>query len=296
MRSALAAVAIVGDAHRRLPAGWASLILGKIYQKAIRKIWLKNHQIVMLALAAPLGYHGVTTCGRTAPCCCSARWRGATAARRRRGWLRAETLESLLELNELCLELLAEQAAQSACAGERAAAAARWASYGVRSMPAARRRAAACPYLLLDAGFADPLAGGGQRPRRWATPPARATRPSSPCPAAPELAPPGVHLRLAPGALQACRRAAAPRHASALRAAASRSARCGQMHALAEAHPELAEAALAHPRGALARAAGGGGRRARRVRSSSAQMRGLTLLAAELRTATAAWAARFPQE
>ena len=65
-------------------------------------------------------------------------------------WLRPGTLESLVQLNEACLALLAEQAA-------------------VRSAPAspllrqvgelwrvldagARRRAAACPYLLLDAG------------------------------------------------------------------------------------------------------------------------------------------------
>jgi len=69
-------------------------------------------------------------------------------------WQRAETLESLVELNEQCLELLAEQAmvrtAQSNLMlrqiGEL------W-----RTLDAsARRRAAACPYLLVDAGFADP--------------------------------------------------------------------------------------------------------------------------------------------
>jgi len=85
---------------------------------------------------------------------------GATLAA---GWLRAGVLDSLLELNELSLALLAEQAA-------------------VRSGPpsgllqqlgelwrgldgAARHRAATCPYLLLDAGFADPL--------RWQVPAAR---------------------------------------------------------------------------------------------------------------------------
>jgi hypothetical protein len=78
-------------------------------------------------------------------------------------WLREGTLESLVELNESCLTLLAEQAA-------------------VRTVPpspllrqvgelwrmldgAARRRAAACPYLLLDAGFADAV--------RWRPPPAQ---------------------------------------------------------------------------------------------------------------------------
>jgi hypothetical protein len=76
-------------------------------------------------------------------------------------WLRRETLESLVELNELCLGLLAEQAGVPAGAahlllrqvGEL---------WGALDAPA-RRRAAACPYLLLDAGFADPA--------RWRVPP-----------------------------------------------------------------------------------------------------------------------------
>jgi hypothetical protein len=71
------------------------------------------------------------------------------------GWLHPETLESLLELNELCLALLAEQAAARTTpaslllreVGEL---------WRVLDAPA-RRRAAACPYLLVDAGFADPL-------------------------------------------------------------------------------------------------------------------------------------------
>ena len=76
------------------------------------------------------------------------------------GWLHPETLESLVELNELCLELFAEQAAVR-CAqpslllrqvGEL------WRALDI----AARRRAAACPYLLVDAGFADP--------QRWRQP------------------------------------------------------------------------------------------------------------------------------
>jgi hypothetical protein len=71
------------------------------------------------------------------------------------GWLHPETLESLLELNELCLALLAEQAAARTAP----------ASLLLREVAelwrvldaAARRRAATCPYLLVDAGFADPL-------------------------------------------------------------------------------------------------------------------------------------------
>src|SRR6266853_1093329 len=74
--------------------------------------------------------------------------------------LQCETHESLVELNELCLELFAEQAAVR-CAqpslllrqvGEL------WRALDI----AARRRAAACPYLLVDAGFADP--------QRWRRP------------------------------------------------------------------------------------------------------------------------------
>jgi hypothetical protein len=71
------------------------------------------------------------------------------------GWLHPETLDSLVELNELCLALLAEQAAARTAQ----------ASLLLRQVgelwcvldAAARRRAAACPYLLVDAGFADRL-------------------------------------------------------------------------------------------------------------------------------------------
>jgi hypothetical protein len=70
-------------------------------------------------------------------------------------WLGAETLGTLLELNELCLALLAEQAAARGAAGS---ALLRQIGELWRGLDAAaRRRAATCPYLLLDAGFADPL-------------------------------------------------------------------------------------------------------------------------------------------
>src|SRR6202049_4590484 len=79
------------------------------------------------------------------------------------GWLHPETLESLVELNELCLALLAEQAAARTAP----------ASLLLRQVgelwrvldAAARRRAAACPYLLVDARLADPP--------RWRPPAAR---------------------------------------------------------------------------------------------------------------------------
>src|ERR1700682_5004113 len=82
------------------------------------------------------------------------------------GWLHPETLESLVELNELCLALLAEQAAARTAP----------ASLLLRQVgelwrvldAAARRRAAACPYLLVEPRVGGPpgrgpagAAGGG---------------------------------------------------------------------------------------------------------------------------------------
>jgi hypothetical protein len=79
------------------------------------------------------------------------------------GWLRPETLESLVELNELSFALLTEQAAERPAPGGGLAAAV--ANVWRRLDAAARRRAASCPYLLLDAGFADT--------RRWGAPAAQ---------------------------------------------------------------------------------------------------------------------------
>jgi hypothetical protein len=87
---------------------------------------------------------------------------GAQGASLAAPWLCPETLESLIELNELCLALLAEQAIAR---GAAASALLRQVSELWRELDSpARRRAAACPYLLLDAGFADPA--------RWRMPPA----------------------------------------------------------------------------------------------------------------------------
>ena len=69
-------------------------------------------------------------------------------------WLRAETLESLAELNEYCLALCAEEARVR---GAQAAPFLKLVAEAWRVLdPPARHRAAACPYLLLDAGFAEP--------------------------------------------------------------------------------------------------------------------------------------------
>jgi hypothetical protein len=69
-------------------------------------------------------------------------------------WLRSEGLETVAELNSQCLELLAEQALtqplQSNVLLRQVAEI--WRTLD----PGARRRAAECPYLLVDAGFSDP--------------------------------------------------------------------------------------------------------------------------------------------
>lgn len=75
-------------------------------------------------------------------------------------WLRSEAFESLVELNGQCLELLAEQALAGQAQGSLLL---RQIADIWRALDAsARRRAAACPYLLVDAGFSD------SRRWRWA--------------------------------------------------------------------------------------------------------------------------------
>jgi hypothetical protein len=69
-------------------------------------------------------------------------------------WLTPELLGSLLALNESCLRLLAEQALASAAANPLLQL---FAEHWGQLDGAAQRRVAACPYLLLDAGFAEPL-------------------------------------------------------------------------------------------------------------------------------------------
>jgi hypothetical protein len=68
------------------------------------------------------------------------------------GWLRRDLAGSLLELNEGCLALLAEQSRAAAPADALLGVfAEHWAHLGAE----ARQRAAGCPYLLFDLGFAE---------------------------------------------------------------------------------------------------------------------------------------------
>lgn len=67
-------------------------------------------------------------------------------------WLRTEVLDTLAELNEQCLELICEQAAISAPRsrpGLLVELETLWGALDVR----ARRRAARCPFLLVDVGL-----------------------------------------------------------------------------------------------------------------------------------------------
>ena len=85
-------------------------------------------------------------------------------------WLDCATLETLLELNEDALALIAEQASASPGGGPLPQVAAVCAGLDAP----ARRRAAGCLYLLLDAGFAEPerwraaLGVGDGPPRAYA--------------------------------------------------------------------------------------------------------------------------------
>lgn len=72
----------------------------------------------------------------------------------RASWIQSEVLDSLVELNGQCLELLAEQALAQP---PQANLLLRQIGEIWRTLDReARKRAASCPYLLLDAGFSDP--------------------------------------------------------------------------------------------------------------------------------------------
>ena len=68
-----------------------------------------------------------------------------------RSWLRSGTLETLVELNEQCLELLQQQT----CAGAQQPLLRDLATLWRELEPGSRRRAADMAVLLLDAGFGD---------------------------------------------------------------------------------------------------------------------------------------------
>jgi hypothetical protein len=125
---------------------------GKKSPKHNRRIWLKITKF-MDGFRRALGYDSHAPTGgedgaMLLQCESEGRGDGPTT-----GWLRAGTLESLVELNELCLGLIAEQAAAHGATGS--ALLRQVGELWCELDAPARRRAAACPYLLLDAGFAD---------------------------------------------------------------------------------------------------------------------------------------------
>jgi hypothetical protein len=89
-------------------------------------------------------------------------------------WLRAESLAGLAELNEQCLELLCEQAAAGVAGRPRPPLIAQLEPLWRGLDALARRRAAHCPFLLLDAGLASPT------PRLWPGEPAVRDRDGGP--------------------------------------------------------------------------------------------------------------------
>ncbi|HTY48175.1 MAG TPA: hypothetical protein VMB48_00630 [Steroidobacteraceae bacterium] len=76
---------------------------------------------------------------------------GRTPPWEARSWLRPGTLQSLVELNEQCLELLRQQA----CAGAQQPLLRDLRTLWRELEPGSRRRAAGMAVLLLDAGFSD---------------------------------------------------------------------------------------------------------------------------------------------
>ena len=197
-------------------------------------------------------------------------------------WLGAATLDSLAELNEMGLALLAEQAA--ACAAEPRPLLREVGALWRTLDRDARRRAAAVPYLLLDAGFAE-----RDRWRHPAAPeaiadPGRAAGPAFfSVPGTAEMARLSLtfawHLARAEGAA-ARLLLGMPSGCAALIAQLS----LRRIHALAERHPEwLRPRWPAHPqlwRELLLAAASGEARTLARAR-----LHGLTMLAAEARRA-----------
>jgi hypothetical protein len=197
-------------------------------------------------------------------------------------WLRSEAFDSLVELNGQCLELLAEQAlAQSAQSnlllrqvGEI------WRTLDA----AARRRAAACPYLLVDAGFADPS--------RWRWIEGRHVSEAAPAPypsffTVPRALTVARQVFMYAWHLARSRNAAAqlllgvPTHCTHLISACT----LPQIHELAERHPEWMRPRWPNRvkvwRELLLAAASG-----EVVALENARMHGLQLLAAECRTAS----------
>jgi hypothetical protein len=188
------------------------------------------------------------------------------------GWLRANTIESLVELNESCLALFAEQSR----AGGNGALLGHFGEQWQLLDAAGRRRAASCHYLVFDAGFADP--------RRWQRPDQYTGGAGTAFFTVPATAALVQAVFLFGWHLARCQSTAAQLLLGMPATCVPLIARCtlGQMRALAAAYPEwLRPRWLRHPRvwrGMLAAA-----RTEDPPALWRAQLRGQTLLAAEMR-------------
>jgi hypothetical protein len=202
-------------------------------------------------------------------------------ARRAAAWLGAATLESLAELNEAGLALLAEQATAPAVEPRvlLREVGALWRTLD----PAARRRAAGAPYLLLDGGFGDPERWRHGAARAVADPARAGHAAFFTVPATLEVA--RLHFTFAWHLARAQSAAARlllgmPPGCAALIAGCT----LRRMHTLAEQHPDwLRPRWPSHPElwRDLLTTAGAGEERA----LERARLHGLTMLAAEARAA-----------
>ena len=194
-------------------------------------------------------------------------------------WLGAATFESLAELNEMSLALLAEQAA-AATAEPRPLLRELGALWRTLD-PLARRRAASVPYLLLDGGFTDRERWGQPGAPQVADPGRAAGAAFFTVPATVEVArllfTYGWHLARAESAAAQLLLGMSPGCAAAIAELSLR-----RIHTLAEQHPEWLRPRWPG-RPALWRelllAAGSGEART----LARARLHGLTMLAAEAR-------------
>lgn len=199
-----------------------------------------------------------------------------------RAWLHRETLESLAELNEECLALLAAQAHAGPDSPLLEAIA-----HGCAALDApGRRRAAGCLHLLLDAGFADPQRWRAARERQVGDAGGGEYAPFFTVPAAAAVAQAVFTFAWHVARCQstaACLLLGAPASCVALLAGHT----LGQVRALALTHPQWLKPRWAHSPDAwrdLLRAAAA----ADAVALERARLRGQCLLAAEARQSAAA--------
>jgi hypothetical protein len=203
-------------------------------------------------------------------------------ARQMAASVRSEAFDSLVELNERCLDLLADQALASPPQGNLLLRQVGeiWCTLDEN----ARQRAAACPYLLVDAGFSDPS--------RWRWMEGRCVSEAAPAPYAsfftvPRASAVAHQVFMYAWYLARSGQAAAQLHLGMPTSCTHLISACTlpQIHDLAERHPEWMRPRWPTKvkvwRELLLAAASGEG-----IALENARMHGLQLLAAECRAAS----------